>query len=153
MISATWSPDVGNSQADGCTEAPAKRPAFTCQHLPGCSMSKERKWLLLLFHLPNLMGMSPIGGLKTRTLLAWGSGKCSLSGTLLSTNSQHPAQKAFAKDRETCRQKSPVRCQGDNICEFPLLSEPCHARTRYFLDGECSAHSMKQCTFIFKKSR
>lgn len=55
-----------------------------------------------------------------------------LTGIALSTNSQHPAQKACGKDKETCQQKSAVRCGGDAICEFLLLSETYHAHTRVF---------------------
>lgn len=166
MISSARSPDVGSSQGDGWMEATAKPPARTCQRPPAWNMSEEQKWLLLLFHLPNLMGTSPIGGRETRTLLAWGLGKCSLlvpasgdrerakrAGIALSTNSQHPAQKACGKDKETCQQKSAVRCGGDVICELPLLSETYHAHARVFWVESVQHVQWNKAFFNFKKPR
>lgn len=163
MISTARSPDMGNSQGDGWTEATTNPPACTCQRPPAWNVSEEQKWLLLLFHLLNLMGMSPIGGRETRTLLAWGSGKCSLlvsvsgvterakkAGIVLSTNSQHPAQKACGKDKETCQQKSAVRCGGDAICEFLLLSETYHAHTRAFWVDSVQHVQWNNAFFILK---
>lgn len=68
-----------DSQRD--TWKPLQTPTVcTCwNHLPACQCLGINNSFCFLFSFPNLMGMSLIGGIRTRTPLARESGKCGFS--------------------------------------------------------------------------